>query len=245
MANGADKDDIPPLVLAIIQGCHDVVVVLLASGAHVDDRVLFCGAEQGHLAVVKALLDAGARVNATDDLGITLLIVAAGSGRLDVVKGLLDAGAELNHKDNEGKTALDHAKQEQHRGIIDYLVSRDAICEKTARGETRPTTSRPHKTESVTSDVEKLRTSLHDLSSVEQFLRSGGNPNGYKDNNGSTLLLLALVEKAIVTLPMLLATGAHVNVANNDGLTPLIPAAATGNLFTVKALLNAGSDVQH
>ncbi len=66
-------------------------------------------AENGHLEVVKRLLDDGAVVNMEDEQGLTSLHYAAKNGHLEVVKSLLDAGAEVNRKDNQGETALDYA----------------------------------------------------------------------------------------------------------------------------------------
>jgi ankyrin repeat protein len=55
---------------------------------------------------VRALLAAGADVNARDGRGQTALMKGAAAGNTDAVQLLLKAGAEVNARDNEGKTAL-------------------------------------------------------------------------------------------------------------------------------------------
>ena len=60
----------------------------------------------GHEAVVKALIEAGADVNKARDDGWTPLYTAASNGHEAVVKALIEAGADVNKADNDGKTPL-------------------------------------------------------------------------------------------------------------------------------------------
>lgn len=55
---------------------------------------------------VKALVAAGAEVNAKDEDGRTALMEAADRDNSESVKILISAGAEVNAKDKEGRTAL-------------------------------------------------------------------------------------------------------------------------------------------
>ena len=63
-------------------------------------------ATAGNLAVVEALLAAGADVEIRDKEGETALTLAADSGNTDVVQTLLGAGADANVKNGDGGTAL-------------------------------------------------------------------------------------------------------------------------------------------
>ena len=64
--------------------------------------------------VLKALLEAGADVNAKNKDGVTPLMPAAGSNpNPEVLKALLEAGADAKAKNNEGKTALDYARMNE------------------------------------------------------------------------------------------------------------------------------------
>lgn len=46
-------------------------------------------------------------------------------------------------------------------------------------------------------------------------------------------------------MSVLLAAGADANIADNDGLTPLVAAAGMGSTGVVKALLDVGAEVEH
>ena len=58
-----------------------------------DSTPLGAAAKLGHLAVVKALVAAGADLTATSSVGGTALHAAAQEGRTEVAKVLVDAGA--------------------------------------------------------------------------------------------------------------------------------------------------------
>ncbi len=81
-------------------------------------------AKKGDTVSIKALLDAGADVDAKDTdfyYGQTALILAVREGHTDVVRMLLDAGADVNAKDNNGQTALMVAEAEGHTEIVELL----------------------------------------------------------------------------------------------------------------------------
>jgi uncharacterized protein len=58
---------------------------------------------------VRALLDAGARVDESDPDGITILAWAAISNRVDMARLLIERGADVNHVDKKGMTPLLYA----------------------------------------------------------------------------------------------------------------------------------------
>ena len=58
---------------------------------------------------LRALLDAGARVDETDNDGITALGWAAIANRLDLARALIERGADVNHVDKHGMTPLLYA----------------------------------------------------------------------------------------------------------------------------------------
>jgi ankyrin repeat protein len=72
---------------------------------------------------VRALVQAGADVNARNNDGSTPLIVAAFLCRTDIVQHLLAHGADKNAKDKAGHTALESvsAPFDQVKGIYDFL----------------------------------------------------------------------------------------------------------------------------
>ena len=72
---------------------------------------LFEAAKKGDTATVRALLDAGADVNANDG-GETVLMAAAVEGHIATVQALIAAGADVNATTNNGVTALMAAAME-------------------------------------------------------------------------------------------------------------------------------------
>jgi ankyrin repeat protein len=58
---------------------------------------------------VRALLDAGAHADETDDDGISVLSWAAISNRIGLARLLIQRGADVNHVDKKGMTPLLYA----------------------------------------------------------------------------------------------------------------------------------------
>lgn len=87
---------------------------------------LHCAATGGHLPVVKALLEHGARVNAMDGCGRTALHLAAIKGRGPVVTFLLANGAEFECRDGAGLTPLWAAAFGGHAEVVDLLAKQGA-----------------------------------------------------------------------------------------------------------------------
>src|SRR4030095_15250879 len=75
---------------------------LLSRGANTKSRerrvqtALMWAAAEGHTAVVRALIEAGADINATVDSGFTPFFFAVRDGHLGVVRAFLAAGVEVN-----------------------------------------------------------------------------------------------------------------------------------------------------
>ncbi|OYU37615.1 MAG: hypothetical protein CFE33_20040 [Pseudorhodobacter sp. PARRP1] len=79
------------------------------------------------LALIAALLDAGAQINAASGQGLTALHVAAALGLLDVVRLLLARGADARLRDEgfAGSTALDYAVQARQAAVAEVLRAQE------------------------------------------------------------------------------------------------------------------------
>lgn len=79
---------------------------------------LMVAAKRGHVQVVQFLLDAGAEINAQDDLGMTALMYATQAGQIPVVQALLKRGADIKVKNRQGETALDLAEKLGYKHVF-------------------------------------------------------------------------------------------------------------------------------
>lgn len=85
---------------------------------------LYWAAEQGHIDVVRILLDYGAQVDApTAPPTFTPLISAARNGYSSIVSILLGFGAKIDAEDDDGRTALIHAAANGHLEVVQALLA--------------------------------------------------------------------------------------------------------------------------
>lgn len=117
------------LIAASCRGDSHAVRVFLASGAKVSlatasgATALHLSATGGHLAVVNALVDAGADLNlAMPGNKTTPLHQAAGTGHSEVVSVLVEAGADPDCRLLSGSTPLYNAAQNGHVGAVKVLL---------------------------------------------------------------------------------------------------------------------------
>jgi ankyrin repeat protein len=115
---------------------NDVVTVRTLLRAHADPNVrrdtrasptyLTQAARLGRTEIVKALIAAGADVNAPDGDNMTPLMHASQNGHGAIVEALLRAKADVTETEREGKTALDLATAAGHSRIAATLLNASA-----------------------------------------------------------------------------------------------------------------------
>jgi hypothetical protein len=90
------------------------------------DGALCAAARNGHLDVVKFLVEQRAEVNVKNTDGWTPLHLAAQSGYLDVVKLLVEQQTEVNAKKDDGWTPLHSAARDSYLDVVKLLVEQQA-----------------------------------------------------------------------------------------------------------------------
>jgi ankyrin repeat protein len=117
------KDE-SPLMMAALKGQQDLVTKLIARDADINKpgwAPLHYAASNGHVAIMKQLLDNHAFIDAQSPNGTTPLMMAAMYGSSAAVQLLLDEGADTQMKNDRGMTAVDFAQRAGRQDAVRLL----------------------------------------------------------------------------------------------------------------------------
>ncbi|MGE0388416.1 MAG: ankyrin repeat domain-containing protein [Gammaproteobacteria bacterium] len=227
------------------------VRTLIGRGASPDDRdgsgrsALFAAAAAGHDSVVRALLDARARADASG-----ALIASVRGGYLRTVAALLDAGIDPDARDAHGNTALILAAGAGHTSIARLLIEHragigaqndsgcDAVC--TARANRRGDmlkllAARGARSIADPGTPDPATSGIRAAAAIEAATAQAGRFHGWPPLNAAAALGRADAVQA------LLARGAAVDSRDPEGRTPLARAAQGGSDDVLAKLLAAGA----
>lgn len=224
-------------------------------------------AELGYLDVVDLLIEFGANLEETDDLGQRALLSAARDGRVEAVRHLLDAGAEIDAVDWTHQSALSNAAIEDHhelvdlllgrgarRGIVDALALRDIALFTTLLDEKiRAKTDEGGPADEPTApyDVDGLSDGRHRLAMVAArrgdlefvgLLLDRGAQHFQEWCDDHSLLAEAARHGYLELSRFLIDRGADLHTTGKDRLTPLGWATREGHEVVVELLRLAGAE---
>lgn len=114
-----------PLMLAALKGEFELAAQMVKKGADVNKTgwtPLHYAASNGHVSVIKLLLENHAYIDAESPNGTTPLMMASMYGSPEAVKLLLDEGADLSLKNQQGMTALDFADRGKRPDAFELLT---------------------------------------------------------------------------------------------------------------------------
>ena len=220
-AREADADGTTALHWAAHFGDADLTRLLIRAGA--DARAsneytatpMSVAAEVGATAVLELLLKAGADVESPNAEGQTALMAVARTGKIDAARVLLKHRANPNAIENwGGQTALMWAVAQSQPEMVRVLL------EHGARVDARATT--------------------HDW---QRRVTAEGRPKDMS-RGGFTALLYAARESCIPCAKELLARGADIDLADPDGVTPLIIALTNIHWDMGRFLIERGANVK-
>ncbi len=247
--NVAAGDGLTALHHAAMTNDVDLARMLVIAGANVhattrlgDYTPLMLAAQEGHAAMVAMLVEAGSDVKATTSNGTTPLMLAAAAGDTAAITTLIAAGAEPNAKEKAmGQTALMFAAANGRVEAIRLLAARAGDV-------------------TATSKVVDLGAYSKELE--EQFARFAGQngaaaqaAQGNVSADGRAARILAEAQSNAPSAagargpqaPRV--AGVNRNFLYNElvgytgGMTPLHLAVRQGHADAVKALIEAGADV--
>lgn len=204
----ADYEDITE---AAAFGNADAVRKFLSSGANVNQTAqpsymkgqtaLMRAAGNGHIEVIKILIEAKADLNLKDAKGMTALDSAADMGKEEAAILLFNAGAKGNYKPpGPNENLLQTARGGSAKGLQDYLKAGADINARDKDGRT----------------ALMLATPFGDVDTVQAFLDAKADVNA-KDNEGRTALMSAPSN----VIKLLLGTNADVHAKDNQGRNAL------------------------
>jgi len=209
--------------------------LLLQRGAQVDCRwhqesnitPLMLAAARGNVALLQALLAAGANPGALGGKNVTALSLAVRGGSLACVKALLAAGADVNAYDSDYCTPLLHAVELSKTEMVHALLEKGAAMTHRAR---------------TVRDISYVECAPADADSDFEggrYKRTPGPPSPKRLPQPA--LLLAVCKGLDHMVDLLIAQGADVNVVDGNGATALAKASELGHAAIVERLRAQGA----
>jgi ankyrin repeat protein len=212
---------------------------LLGAGANVKVANRFgatplsLACSNGGAAMIEKLLKAGEDPNAVvSEAGDTALMLAARTGKPDALKVLLEHGADANKTNAEGQTALMWAVAEKNTAAAKILIDHKADVNAQTHKLPPPSMfqtifSAPFPAGGMTALLYAAR--QNDLESARVLVAAGVN---VKENaaDGSSPLLVAVINEHYALGKYLLEQGADPNATDEKGRGPLYAAIDMRNL---------------
>lgn len=250
----ADRRQITELLLKAGKGDVAAVKVMLDAGIPVDshqpearETALMAAASAGHVHLVQFLLTAGAAVNARNVQRETALLRATMKGHVDVVRALLAAKADpdmttssLNGARTPLMVALSYGNTEMASVLLDGGAK---VGVSSSYGATPLRYAIWHDTPEQRALIRRLLAAGADVDAGSPPRLTGSAP--IRNAEGTALGVVAGrgSRASVQMVEVLLAGGANVDARQPGWRTPLMLAAATGNIAVVRVLLDAGADV--
>ena len=167
-------------------------------------------AAAGDTAAIRALLAGGADIEARDASGATALLVATHANKVEAARALIEAGANVNAKDDIQDSPYLYAGARGHLDILKLTL---------AHGADLQSINRYGGTSLIPASERGL------VEPVDTLIKAGVAID-HVNRLGWTALLEAIIlgdggKRHQQIVGLLIAAGANVNLADNDGVTPL------------------------
>ena len=248
--NTAEVDGTTALHWAVRGDDEETTRLLLSAGAKAGAAnrygvtPLSLAATNGNAAILDLLLKAGADVNTALPEGETVLMTAARTGNVAAVSVLLARGANPNATEQwQGETALMWSAAQNHGEVTRLLIQHGAEVNARSKALTFPKinfngstmVSTPLPRGAMTAVMMAARQGALD---GVRALSEGGADLNLSDPDGTSALVMAIVNSHNEVAALLLEKGADPNVADASGMAALYAAV---DMHTTGPLINRPS----
>ena len=235
--NARQPDGSTALQWAVYEGDLVEVRRLLQAGADVHARsnygatALSLAAQTGDAAILRALLKAGADPNEASGEGQTALMAVARTGNLEAANELLRAGADVNARERWGQqTPLMWAAATGQPAMISLLLKHGARPDllSAVREWPRKVTAEPREKSMDRGGFAALHYAAREgcVACIASLVKGGADID-IADGQGTTPLILALMNLNYDVARTLIDQGADINLWDFVGQTPLYAAVDT------------------
>ncbi len=275
----ANRGGFDPTTFAIFGG-NPVSTInhLIENGNDVNKRThdsrtyIFWAASRGDLAIMKHLVEKGAKTDLKDSHGYSLTQFTAATGQNDpkIYDFLIENGADLkNEKDHDGRNVLlVAAPRVKNLGLIDYFISKglslnttddygNGIFNIAAQGGNievlKALVARGVSTEKNAKTNENAilfasrggRGTSNGMEVFEYLVGLGLDANITSENGTTPLHNLSRSSDNIAIYGYFIDKGVNPNATDDEGNTPLLNAATRNKLEVVKYLVEKTEDINH
>jgi uncharacterized protein len=208
--------------------CVALLAAAPAQATPANDAKLIEAASRGDAPAVRALLRAGASTAARDAEGRTALVAATYANAVDAARALIEAGADVNAQDKLKNSAYLLAGARGHLEILKLTLPKADFKSLNRYGGTAliPACHYGH------------------VDTVRELLKWPVDINHVNNLGWTALLETAILgdgsAKYVEIARMLLAAGAKPNVADRQGITPLMHAKQRGHAALAEVLARGG-----
>lgn len=183
--------------------------------------------------MTKLIIKKGGKVDLTDNMGDTPLIIAVNNNKPLTIDALITAQANINSNAYHARTPLMRAVLTNNHILVKQLIEHQAEI-------------------NITS--EKGWTALHIASSktiaendeatlvIAELINAGANIDA-NNQDQCTPLILATLNNKFSMIKQLLNAKANINARDKNGWTPLMHAVANGNQAIIELLLSHQADI--